>query len=46
VEARHRIENSGATTLKIVEVQIGDLLEEEDIVRYADTYGRIETNAA
>jgi len=46
VEARHRIENSGDTTLKIVEVQIGDLLEEEDIVRYADNYGRIETNAA
>ena len=39
--AQHRIENPRDETLKIVEVQIGSLLEEEDIVRYADEYGRL-----
>ena len=37
---RHRLENSGAEKLEIVEVQMGDYLEEDDIVRLDDDYGR------
>jgi len=38
--ARHRIENPGEDLLEIVEVQIGDYLGEDDIVRFEDKYGR------
>ena len=40
VEARHRIENIGTDLLHIIEVQIGDYLGEDDIVRFEDRYGR------
>ncbi len=40
--ARHRIENSGSEPLAIIEVQNGDYLGEDDIVRYEDDYGRVE----
>lgn len=40
VGARHRIENPGTELLQIIEVQIGDYLGEDDIVRYEDKYGR------
>jgi mannose-6-phosphate isomerase-like protein (cupin superfamily) len=36
----HRAENTGGDTFKIIEVQIGDYLEEDDIVRLQDEYGR------
>ncbi len=38
--AKHRIENPGTGTLRIIEVQIGDYLGEDDIVRIEDRYGR------
>ena len=38
--AKHRIENAGAETLRIIEVQVGDYLGEDDIVRFEDRYGR------
>jgi mannose-1-phosphate guanylyltransferase/mannose-6-phosphate isomerase len=38
--AKHRIENRDDTPLKIVEVQFGDYLGEDDIERFADDYGR------
>lgn len=38
--AKHRLENPGQINLEIVEVQIGDYLEEDDIVRYDDDYQR------
>ena len=38
--ARHRIENPGTDTLRIIEVQVGDYLGEDDIVRFEDRYGR------
>ena len=39
--AKHRIENTSASdNLVISEVQVGGILSEEDIVRYADDYGR------
>ena len=37
---RHRLENPGEATLRIVEVQCGDYLGEDDIVRFDDAYGR------
>ncbi|RMF99162.1 MAG: mannose-1-phosphate guanylyltransferase/mannose-6-phosphate isomerase [Gammaproteobacteria bacterium] len=40
VEARHRIENPGTELLHIIEVQVGDYLGEDDIVRFEDKYGR------
>jgi mannose-1-phosphate guanylyltransferase/mannose-6-phosphate isomerase len=36
----HRLSNPGRTLLSIIEVQCGDYLGEDDIVRLADTYGR------
>lgn len=38
--ARHRIENQGTELLHIIEVQVGDYLGEDDIVRFEDKYGR------
>jgi mannose-6-phosphate isomerase-like protein (cupin superfamily) len=40
VETAHRIENPGDETLEFVEVQVGDKLDESDIVRLEDRYGR------
>lgn len=36
----HRLENPGKTPLEIIEVQSGAYLEEDDIVRFEDNYGR------
>ena len=41
VKAIHSLQNPYKETLQIVEVQKGDLLIEEDIVRYEDMYGRV-----
>ena len=40
IGAKHRLENPGAETLELIEVQSGDYLGEDDIVRYDDAYGR------
>jgi len=40
IGARHRIENPGTGPLHIIEVQVGDYLGEDDIVRFEDKYGR------
>ena len=37
----HRLENPGKIPLHIIESQIGDYLEEDDIVRFEDRYGRV-----
>ncbi|WP_309083349.1 mannose-1-phosphate guanylyltransferase/mannose-6-phosphate isomerase [Chelativorans sp.] len=37
---RHRLENPGILPLVLIEVQSGDYLEEDDIVRFDDVYGR------
>jgi len=39
-EHKHRLENTGVEPLIIIEVQTGDYLGEDDIVRFDDTYGR------
>ena len=38
--ARHRVANPGKIELVLIEVQSGDYLEEDDIVRLGDVYGR------
>jgi mannose-6-phosphate isomerase len=40
LQAVHRIRNTGSTPLIFVEVQVGDLLDETDIVRLSDDHGR------
>jgi mannose-1-phosphate guanylyltransferase / mannose-6-phosphate isomerase len=40
VGRRHRLANPGKTPLEIIEVQSGDYLGEDDIVRFDDLYGR------
>jgi len=40
IGAKHRLENPGTDTLELIEVQSGDYLGEDDIVRYEDVYGR------
>jgi len=39
--ARHRLANPGTVPLEVIEVQTGGYLEEDDIVRYEDAYGRM-----
>ena len=38
---RHRLENAGSERLYLIEVQSGDYLGEDDIVRFEDDYKRI-----
>ena len=38
----HRLANPGTITLEIIEVQSGSYLGEDDIVRFEDTYGRLD----
>lgn len=40
LHAKHRLENPGTTDMVMVEVQCGDYLGEDDIVRFDDIYGR------
>lgn len=39
----HRLENPGLVPLQIIEVQNGEYLGEDDIVRFQDDYGRSES---
>ena len=40
VETKHRIENTGDQDLIFIEVQYGENLDENDIDRFEDNYGR------
>ncbi len=40
---QHRLENPGQVDLILIEVQTGDYLGEDDIVRLQDNYGRVES---
>jgi len=42
VGQKHRLTNPGKTPLELIEVQSGAYLGEDDIVRFEDTYGRLE----
>ena len=44
IGAVHRIANNGSEPVHIIEVQCGDYLGEDDIVRLEDNYGRQGTN--
>lgn len=37
---KHRLKNPGIIALEVIEVQLGEYLEEDDIVRFDDEYGR------
>ncbi|MCE3027170.1 mannose-1-phosphate guanylyltransferase/mannose-6-phosphate isomerase [Salinicola sp. DM10] len=39
----HRLENPGKIPLRLIEVQTGSYLGEDDIVRFDDVYGRLES---
>ena len=39
---RHRLGNPGKLPVEIIEIQSGTYLEEDDIVRFEDVYGRIK----
>jgi len=38
--SKHRLQNLGSEMLELIEVQSGDYLGEDDIVRFEDVYGR------
>jgi mannose-1-phosphate guanylyltransferase/mannose-6-phosphate isomerase len=40
IGTKHRLENRGSEPLHIVEIQVGEYLEEDDIQRFEDNYGR------
>lgn len=40
VETKHRIQNTSDEPMAFIEVQVGDNLDENDIVRFEDKYGR------
>jgi len=42
IGSMHRLENPGLVPLEIIEVQIGEYLGEDDILRFDDDYGRGE----
>ncbi len=39
---KHRLENPGKVMLEVIEVQLGQYLEEDDIIRFDDDFGRAE----
>ena len=41
IEEKHALANEGEELMQLIEVQVGDYLEEDDIVRLEDRYGRI-----
>jgi len=46
IGTRHRLENPGVMDLVMIEVQCGDYLGEDDIVRFSDVYGRTAAPAS
>jgi mannose-1-phosphate guanylyltransferase/mannose-6-phosphate isomerase len=41
IETMHRLENRASETLALIEVACGDYIQEDDIVRFDDKYGRV-----
>ncbi len=41
---KHRLSNPGLMKLELIEVQSGAYLNEDDIIRFDDSYGRIKNN--
>lgn len=42
VKVKHRIQNNTQQDMEFIEVQCGDNLDENDIIRYEDSYGRVK----
>jgi len=42
VGCKHRLSNPGSIKLEIIEVQSGTYLDENDIIRFEDSYGRVK----
>ena len=38
---KHRLSNPGRIPLEMIEIQLGEVVDEEDIVRFDDAYGRV-----
>ncbi|MFK7962870.1 MAG: mannose-1-phosphate guanylyltransferase/mannose-6-phosphate isomerase [Burkholderiaceae bacterium] len=45
IGSKHRLENPGKVDLMLIEVQCGDYVGEDDIVRFDDRYGRVENKS-
>ena len=45
LKEKHALANEGEELMQLIEVQLGDYLGEDDIVRFEDLYGRVETRA-
>ncbi len=41
IEQKHRLENPEKSVLEVIEIQIGDYLEEDDIERIEDDFNRV-----
>ena len=42
LKEKHALANEGQELMQLIEVQVGDYLGEDDIVRLEDRYGRVE----
>ena len=42
LKEKHAVANEGKELMQLIEVQVGDYLGEDDIVRLEDRYGRVE----
>lgn len=40
---KHRLMNPNSNDIEIIEIQLGNYLQEDDIIRFEDDYGRVET---
>ena len=40
-KTKHRIQNDMQTEMEFIEIQTGETLDENDIIRYEDKYGRV-----
>ena len=38
---KHRLSNPGRIPLEIIEIQLGEVVDEDDIIRFEDDYGRV-----
>ena len=41
VGSKHKLETRGKIPLQLIEVQVSDYLEEDDIERFGDVFGRV-----
>ena len=41
LKEKHALSNEGEELMQLIEVQVGDYLGEDDIVRLEDCYGRV-----